>query len=165
MTSYWTIRSGAIYILVIYSTQTMVRAQILRYISRPKYTRQSPDCPLVIFSFTALPLCLHCSTSYSSAFAQHCIVTHLVYPPCCTRVYPHRLYPPRVSPSDPMSLLQVRPLPTISSESQQLPKEGDSSLCECHLTSSSGNAMTSAWRSLGYQEVHSGLRPRGQVRK
>ena len=39
----------------------MVRAQISRYISRPKYTRQSPDCPLVIFSFTALPSCLHCS--------------------------------------------------------------------------------------------------------
>ena len=102
-----------------YSAQTMVHAQILRYISRPKYTRQSPDCPLVIFSFTALPSCLHCSTQYSSAFAQHCIVAPLVYPPCCTRVHSHRLYPPRVSPSDPVSLLQVRPLPTISSESQQ----------------------------------------------
>ena len=34
-------------------------------------------------------------------------------------MHPHRLYPPRVSPSDPVSLLQVRPLPIISSESQQ----------------------------------------------
>ena len=96
----------------------MVRAQIFRYISRPKYKRQSPDCPLVIFSFTALPPCLHCSTSYSSAFAQHCIVAPLALTPRCTRVHPHHLYPPRVSPSDPVSLLQVRPLPTISSESQ-----------------------------------------------
>ena len=97
----------------------MVRAQIHRYISRPKYTRQSPDCPLVIFSFTALPSCLHCSTLYSSAFAQHCIVAHPPLSTSCTRVHPHRLYPPRVSPSDPVSLLQVRPLPAISSESQQ----------------------------------------------
>ena len=96
----------------------MVHAQILRYISRPKYTRQSPDCPLVIFSFTALPSCLHCSTSYSSAFAQHCIVAPPAITPCCTRVHPHRLHPSRVSPSDPVSLLQVRPLPIISSESQ-----------------------------------------------
>ena len=103
-----------------YGAQTMVRAQILRYISRPKYTRQSPDCPLVIFSFTALPSCLYCSTSYSSAFAQHCIVAHLANPPRCTCLHPHRLHPPRVSPSDPVSLLQVRPLPTISSESQQM---------------------------------------------
>ena len=103
-----------------YSAQTMVRVQILRYISRPKYTRQSPDCPLVIFSFTALPSCLHCSTSYSSAFAQHCIVAYPAPSPCCTRVHPHHLYPPRVSPSDPVSLLQVRPLPAISSESQQV---------------------------------------------
>ena len=88
------------------------------YISRPKYMRQSPDCPLVIFSFTALPSCLHCSTLYSSAFAQHCIVAHLVTPPCCTHLHPHRLYPSRVSPSDPVSLLQVQPLPPISSESQ-----------------------------------------------
>ena len=102
-----------------YSAQTMVRAQIFRYISRPKYTRQSPDCPLVIFSFTALPSCLHCSTPYSSALAQHCIVAHPPLSTSCTRVHPHRLYPPRVSPSDPVSLLQVRPLPTISSESQQ----------------------------------------------
>ena len=102
-----------------YGAQTMVRVQILRYISRPKYMRQSPDCPLVIFSFIALPPCLHCSTSYSSAFAQHCIVTHPPLLTSCTRVHPHRLYPPRVSPSTPVSLLQVRPLPTISSESQQ----------------------------------------------
>ena len=99
----------------------MVRAQIPRYISRPKYTRQSPDCPLVIFSFTALPSCLHCSTQYSSAFAQHCIVARPPLSTSCTRVHPHRLYYPRVSPSDPVSLLQVRPLPTISSESQQVP--------------------------------------------
>ena len=104
--------------LVMYSAQTMVRAQILRYISRPKYTRQSPDCPLVIFSFTALPSCLHCSTLYSSAFAQHCIVAHPPLPISCTRVHPHRFYPPRVSPSDPVSLLQVRPLFAIDSESQ-----------------------------------------------
>ena len=104
-----------------YSAQTMVCAQILRYISRSEYTRQSPDCPLVIFSFTALPPCLHCSTPYSSAFAQHCIVAPLALTPCCTRVHPHRLHPPRVSPSTPVSLLQVRPLPTISSESQQTP--------------------------------------------
>ena len=44
--------------LVMYSAQTMVRAQTYMYISRPKYTRQSLDCPLVIFSFTALPSCL-----------------------------------------------------------------------------------------------------------
>ena len=99
----------------------MVRAQIHRYISRPKYMRQSPDCPLVIFSFTALPSCLHCSTSYSFAFAQHCIVARPPLPTSCTRVHPHHLYPSRVSPSDPVSLLQVRPLPTISSESQQAP--------------------------------------------
>ena len=98
----------------------MARAQILRYISRPKYTRQSPDCPLVIFSFTALPSRLHCSTSYSSAFAQHCIVARPPLPTSCTRMHPHRFYPSRVSPSDPVSLLQVRPLPTISSESQQV---------------------------------------------
>ena len=61
---------------------------------------------------------LHCSTSYSSAFAQHCTVAYPIPPLSCTRVHPHRLYPPRVSPSDPVSLLQVRPLPTISSESQ-----------------------------------------------
>ena len=98
----------------------MVRAQILRYISRPKYTRQSPDCPLVIFSFTALPSCLHCSTQYSSASAQHCIVAPPPLSISCTRVHPHCVYPPRVSPSAPVSLLQVRPLPPISSESQQL---------------------------------------------
>ena len=101
-----------------YNAQTMVCAQILRYISRPEYTRQSPDCPLVIFSFTALPSCLHCSTQYSSAFAQHCIVARPPLPTSCTRVHPRCLHPPRVSPSDPVSLLQVRPLPTISSESQ-----------------------------------------------
>ena len=96
----------------------MVRAQIHRYISRPKYTRQSPDCPPVIFSFTALPSCFHCSTSYSSAFAQHCIVARPPLPTSCTHVHPHRLHPSRVSPSAPVSLLQVRPLPQISSESQ-----------------------------------------------
>ena len=62
----------------------------------------------------------HCSTLYSSAFAQHCIVTPLALTPHCTHLHPHRLHPPRVSPSDPVSLLQVRPLPTISSESQHL---------------------------------------------
>ena len=31
--------------------------------------------------------------------------------------------------------------------------------------SPSRRVMTSAWRSLGYQEAHSGVRPRGQVRK
>ena len=31
--------------------------------------------------------------------------------------------------------------------------------------SPSRRVMTSAWRSLGYQEAHSGLRSRGQVRK
>ena len=101
-----------------YSAQTMVCAPILRYISRPKYTRQSPDCPLVIYSFTALPFCLHCSTSYSSAFAQHCIVAHPPLSTSCTRVHPHCVHYPRVSPSTPVSLLQVRPLPAISSESQ-----------------------------------------------
>ena len=72
---------------------------------------------ILLHCFALLP---HCSTPYSSAFAQHCIVA---YPPVlvsCTRLYPHRLYPPRVSPSDPVSLLQVRPLPTISSESQHV---------------------------------------------
>ena len=62
----------------------------------------------------------HCSTLYSSAFAQHCIVTPLALTPHCTHLHPYRLHPPRVSPSDPVSLLQVRPLPTISSESQHL---------------------------------------------
>ena len=100
----------------------MVRAQILRYISRPEYTRQSPDCPLVIFSFTALPSCLHCSTQYSSAFAQHCIVAHPPLSTCCTHVHPHCIHHPRVSPSTPLSLLQVRPLPPISSESQHRPR-------------------------------------------
>ena len=90
-----------------------------RYISRPEYTRQSPDCPLVIFSFTALPLAFTALHKYSSAFAQHCIVAPLALTPCGTRVHPHRLHPPRVSPSAPVSLLQVRPLPPISSESQQ----------------------------------------------
>ena len=141
-----------------YSTQTMVRAQILRYISRPKYTRQSPDCPHVIFSFTALPSCPHCSTLYSSAFAQHCIVARPPLPTSCTRVHPHRLYPPRVSPSDPVSLLQVRPLPTISSELQH-------TYVFLEHACFSGPSVTSAWRSLGYQEVHLGLRSRGQVRK
>ena len=97
----------------------MARAQNHRYISRPKYTRQSPDCPLVIFSFTALPSWLHCSTSYSSAFAQHCIVACPPLPTSCTRVHPHCIHHPRVSPSASLSLLQVRPLPSISSESQQ----------------------------------------------
>ena len=41
-----------------------------------------------------------------------------VTPPCCTHLHPHRLYPPRVSPSNPVSLLQVQPLPPISSELQ-----------------------------------------------
>ena len=101
-----------------YGAQTLVRAQILRYISRPKYTRQSPDCPLVIFSFTALPSCLHCSTSYSSVFVQHSTVAPPTLTSSRTRVHSHRLYYPRVSPSASVSLLQVRPLPAISSESQ-----------------------------------------------
>ena len=49
----------------------------------------------------------YCSTSYSSAFAQHCVVTHPITPRHCTRLHPHHLHPPRVSPSDPVSLLQV----------------------------------------------------------
>ena len=36
----------------------MVCVHTFMYISRPEYTRQSPDCPLVIFSFTALPPCI-----------------------------------------------------------------------------------------------------------
>ena len=74
-----------------------------------------PTCDILLHCSALLP---HCFTSYSSAFAQHCIVAYPAPPPCCTRVYPHRFYPPRVSPSDPVSLLQVRPLPPISSESQ-----------------------------------------------
>ena len=52
----------------------MVRVQIYIYISRPKYMRQSPNCPLEILSHIALPS-IHCFTLYSSAsFAQYCIV-------------------------------------------------------------------------------------------
>ena len=72
-------------------------------------------CDILLHCSALLP---HCFTLYSSAFVQHCIVTHLATPPRCTRLHPHRLHPPRVSPSDPVSLFQVRPLPKISSESQ-----------------------------------------------
>ena len=105
--------------LVMYSTQTMVHVQIYMYISRPKYTRQSPDCPLVIFSHIALPLA-HCSTSYSSAsLAQYCIVAphSLLVDSAC--LHYHRQHRSRVSPSDHTSLSVVQPLPAISSESQQ----------------------------------------------
>ena len=104
---------------VMYSTQTMVRAQIYMYISRPKYTRQSPDCPLVIFSHIALPLA-HCSTSYSSAsLAQYCVVAPHSLLVDSARLHYHRQHPSRVSPSDHTSLPVVRPLPAISSELQQ----------------------------------------------
>ena len=76
-------------------------------------------CDILLHCSALLP---HCSTPYSSAFAQHCIVAYLATPPRCTCLHPYRLHPPRVLPSDPVSLLQVRPLPTISSESQHLGK-------------------------------------------
>ena len=34
-----------------------------------------------------------------------------------------------------------------------------------HIKKTDSGVVTSAWRSLGYQEAHSGLRSRGQVRK
>ena len=104
--------------LMMYSTQTMVHAQIHMYISRPKYTRLSPDCPLVIFSHIAL-LLVHCSTSYSSASpAQYCIVTpHSLFVDS-TRLHYHRQPLPQVSPLDHTFLPIMRPLPSISSELQ-----------------------------------------------
>ena len=62
----------------------------------------------------------HCFTLHSFAFAQHCAVDHPPLLVSCTHLHPCRLYPSRVLPSDPVSLLQVRPLPPISSESQHL---------------------------------------------
>ena len=72
-------------------------------------------CDILLHCSASLP---HCSIPYSSAFAQHCIVAPYHSLSCCTHLHPYCQYPPRVSPSDPMSLLQVRPLPTISSELQ-----------------------------------------------
>ena len=102
-----------------YSAQTMVRVQIYMYISKPKYTRQSPDCPLVIFSHIALPL-VDCFTLYSSAsLAQYCVVAphSLLVDSAC--LHYHRQPPSQVSPSDHTSVPNMRPLPAISSESQQ----------------------------------------------
>ena len=97
----------------------MVHVQTSMYISRPKYTRQSPDCPFVIFSHIALPLA-HCSTPYSSAsFAQYCVVAPHSFLVDSAHLHYHRQPPPRVLPSDHTSLPIVRPLPAISSESQQ----------------------------------------------
>ena len=105
--------------LVMYSTQTMVCVQIHIYISRPKYIRLSPDCPLVIFSYIALSFA-HCFILYSSAFAQHCIITH-----CClftdsTCLYYYHQPHPQVLPLNYTSLSTMQPLPAISSELQHI---------------------------------------------
>ena len=106
--------------LVMYSAQTMVRAQNL-YVYKPTQIYETvPRLSTCDILLHCSALVYHCSTLYSSAFAQHCIVARLVNPPRCTCLHPHCLHPPRVSPSDPMSLLQVRPLPTISSELQHI---------------------------------------------
>ena len=73
--------------------------------------RQSPDCPLMIFSNT-LFFSIYCSASHNSAFAHHwsvvsppvlSAVTFTIY--CCQHLLP------RASPSDPLSLCLVRSLP------------------------------------------------------
>ena len=75
--------------LVMYNAQTMVCAQILMYISRPKYMRQSPDCPLVIFSFTALHSCfitLHCTALPLPSIALSLLLILLLTAHTCTLI-------------------------------------------------------------------------------
>ena len=59
------------------------------YISRPEYTRQSPDCPLVIFFFTALPSCitaLHCTALPLLSIALLLILFLLLAAHACTLI-------------------------------------------------------------------------------
>ena len=57
--SYWTMKMVPSIISYIRCTDHGLCADLHVYtVSRPEYTRQSPDCPLVIFSFIALPPCI-----------------------------------------------------------------------------------------------------------
>ena len=90
MASYWTIKMVPSIISYIRRTDHSLCTNLHVYtVSRPKYMRQSPDCPLVIFSFTTLPSCitaLHHTALPLPSIALSLILIFLLVAHTCTLI-------------------------------------------------------------------------------